>query len=88
MKALECYKSKNQRHATYWQAQAYPVMLVIRTSDGIIRWMDVSTYLREQSKKADKSTTVKQVIFQGELFNAVNLLRLRDRLLEQPLGEE
>jgi len=30
------------RWADYWQQQAYAVMLVIRTSDGEIRWMDVS----------------------------------------------
>ena len=33
---------KNPRWADYWQQQAYAVMLVIRTSDGEIRWMDVS----------------------------------------------
>jgi hypothetical protein len=32
----------NPRWADYWQQQAYTVMLVIRTSDGEIRWMDVS----------------------------------------------
>ncbi len=33
----EVYTVKNPRHADYWQQQAYPVMLVIRTSDGSIR---------------------------------------------------
>jgi hypothetical protein len=32
---------KNPRWADYWQQQSYAVMLVIRTSDGEIRWMDV-----------------------------------------------
>jgi hypothetical protein len=32
----EVFTIKNERHADYWQQQAYPVMLVIRTSDGMI----------------------------------------------------
>ncbi len=38
----EIFTIKNERHADYWQPQAYPVTLVIRTTDGAIRWMDVS----------------------------------------------
>ena len=45
----EVFQIKNPRWADYWQQQAYPVMLVIRTSDGEIRWMDVSTYLRRET---------------------------------------
>lgn len=69
----EIFRIKESRHAEYWQAQAYPVMLVIRTSDGQIRWMDVSEYLRRHKKTW-------QVIFDGEPFTALNVLRLRDRL--------
>ena len=43
---VEVFQIKNARWVEYWQQQAYPVMLVIRTSDGEIRWMDVSEYLR------------------------------------------
>ncbi len=43
--------------------QAYPVMLVIRTSDGDIRWMDVSDHLREKSK--GRKTPVRQIVFDG-----------------------
>src|SRR5262249_39245316 len=46
----EVFAIKNERWADYWQAQAYPVMLVIRTSDGRIRWMDVTHYLKENSR--------------------------------------
>ena len=62
------------RHAEYWQAQSYPVMLVIRTSDGKIRWMDVSDYLKRQEKKT------RQIVFEGEPFTALSVVRLRDRL--------
>jgi hypothetical protein len=38
----EVFQIKNPRWADHWQQQAYAVMLVIRTSEGKIRWMDVS----------------------------------------------
>ncbi len=78
----EMFTIKNERHAGYWQRQAYPVMLVIRTSDGIIRWMDVSAYLKRESDSGTKQ--VKQIIFEGEPLTALNLRRLRDRLLGPP----
>ena len=52
---------------TYWQQQAYPVMLVIRGEDGAIRWMDVSSYLKRESAKSQ--TPVTQIIFDGEPFD-------------------
>ncbi len=78
----EVFKIKNLRHAEYWQNQAYPVMLVIRTSDGSIRWMNISSYLKEQSK--GRKTPIKQIIFQGEPFTALNLQLLRDVLIPPP----
>jgi hypothetical protein len=50
-------------------------MLVIRTSDGQIRWMNVTEYLQRHTKET------KQIVFDGEPFTALNLIRLRDRLL-------
>ena len=76
------FKIKNPHHADYWQQQAYPVMLVIRTSDGRTRWMDVSAYLKEKSK--GRKTRVLQIVFDGEPFTALNLLRLRDELIPPP----
>jgi Domain of unknown function (DUF4365) len=46
----EIFTIKNPRHADYWQKHAYPVMLVIRTSDGAIRWMEVSAYLKKREE--------------------------------------
>ncbi len=71
----EIFTIKNPRHATYWQDQPCPVMLVIRTSDGKIRWMNVTEYLKRHGKDT------KQVIFDGEPFTALNVRRLGDRLL-------
>ena len=53
-------------------------MLVIRTSDGEIRWMDVSAYLKRESAG---QKTVKQIVFAGERFDAVSVRRWRERVL-------
>ncbi|HEX7330244.1 MAG TPA: TIR domain-containing protein [Pyrinomonadaceae bacterium] len=70
----EVFLLKKHRHLEYWQLQAYPVMLVIRTSDGQIRWMNVTDYLR-------KGKLNRQIAFEGEAFTALNLLRMRNRVL-------
>ena len=74
----EIFQIKNPRWADYWQHQAYAVMLVIRTSDGEIRWMDVSTYLKRESKGGK---TVKQVVFEGEHFDVMSVRRWREIIL-------
>lgn len=72
----EVFTIKNPRHATYWREHAYPVMLVIRTSDGVIRWMNVTDYLKERGPGR-----VGSIVFEGESFTASNVLRLRDSTL-------
>jgi len=75
----EVFQIKNERWAAYWQQHAYPVMLVIRTSDGEIRWMDVSEYLKRESSGG---TPAKQVVFRGEPFTALSVRTLRGRILK------
>jgi WD40 repeat protein len=72
----EIFTIKNPRHARYWQSQAYPVMLVIRTSDGQIRWMNITDYLQRSTKDT------KQVVFDGEVLTALSLVKLRNRILQ------
>ena len=69
-------RSRRSVQAEYWQAHEYPVMLVIRTSDGQIRWMNVTNYLREHG------AATKQIVFEGEPFTALNVARMRDRVLK------
>lgn len=76
----EIFRIKNPRWADYWQQHAYPVMLVIRTSDGEIRWMDVSAWLKRNTAGGKK---VAQILFEGEPFNALSVRRWRDRVLGQ-----
>ncbi len=70
----EIFTIKNPRHAQYWRAHAYPVMLVIRTSDGQIRWMNMTDYLRHHDTKT------RQIVFNGEPFTALNVMRFRERI--------
>lgn len=74
----EIFQIKKPRWADYWQQQAYPVMLVIRTSDGEIRWMDVSAYL--QRERVDEKA-LKHIIFKGELLDVMSVLRWREKAL-------
>jgi hypothetical protein len=74
----EVFQIKNARWAGYWQQHAYTVMLVIRTSDGEIRWMDVSAYLKRESAGGK---TVKQIVFEGERLDVMSVRRWRDKML-------
>lgn len=73
----EVFRIKERRHAEYWLAQAYPVLLVIRTSDGQIRWVNVTEHLREHGAET------KQIVFEGEAFTALSVAQLRNRTLAQ-----
>jgi hypothetical protein len=75
----EMFEIKNPRWADYWRQQAYPVMLVIRTSDGEIRWMDVSAYLKRETDPGQMKA--KQVVFDGERFDAAGVHRWREKVL-------
>jgi hypothetical protein len=56
----EVFTVRNERHLEYWGQQAYPVMLVIRQSSGLIRWMDISAHLKLHGGKS------RQIVFRGE----------------------
>ena len=74
----EVFQIKNPRWADYWQQQAYAVMLDIRTSAGEIRWMDVSAHLKREGAGGK---TVRQIVFEGERFDAVSVQNWRQRVL-------
>jgi TIR domain/Domain of unknown function (DUF4365)/Ras of Complex, Roc, domain of DAPkinase/WD domain, G-beta repeat len=74
----EVFQIKNPRWADYWQQQAYPVMLVTRTSDGQIRWMDIRTFLKRESTGGKP---VVQVIFEGDPFTVLSVRQWRDSVL-------
>lgn len=76
----EIFHLKKDRWVNYWQQQAYPVMLVIRTSNGEIRWMEVTDYLKRHSTR-DKA--ISQIVFEGERFDALSVQRWRTKILAE-----
>jgi hypothetical protein len=74
---VEVFTIQNERHVKYWQEHAYNVMLVIRNSDGTIRWMNVTEHLRRATDGGKK--VIKQIIFDGEPFTAHSVRRMRDK---------
>jgi hypothetical protein len=80
----EIFEINKERHVEYWMAQAFPVMLVIRTSEGEVRWMEVRDWLKRASSKSTKP--VKQIVFEGTRFDVMSVRRLRDDALGRGKG--
>jgi hypothetical protein len=76
---------KAERHTRYWLAQAFPVMLVIRTSKGDILWMDVRDSLTREKSNSKKS--VKHIAFKGERFDVMSVRRWREKILSQAMRQ-
>ena len=60
-------------------AQAFPVLLVIRHSEGEVRWIEVHEWLKRARDNGKKP--VKQIVFEGERFDVMSVRRWRDRVL-------
>lgn len=67
-----------ERHISYWQKQRYDVFLVILDGDDVLRWMNVSAYLKERHDKASR-----QIEFDGELLDVAAVLSMRDKVLAE-----
>lgn len=67
-----------KHYADYWTGpKKVPVLLIIRSSDGLIRYMNATKAIRAAKRKAaDKPLT--QLIFQGEEFTKEAVLKLRE----------
>jgi hypothetical protein len=70
----QIFEIRNRAWAAYWMARPYPVMLVVRGSDGRIRWMDVTEYLRRHGAET------RRIVVEGEMepFTAPNVARMRE----------
>jgi hypothetical protein len=77
----EIFTIKDERHARYWMTQAFPVLLVIRNSDGETRWMEVRDWLKRES--GDGQKTVKQILFDGERLDVMSVRGWREKVLSQ-----
>ncbi len=80
----EVFKIRKARHAKYWREQAFPVLLVIRTSDGEVRWMEIRDYLKRKRDGGKKA--VKQVVFEGGRFDVMSVRRWREKALGRGLA--
>jgi hypothetical protein len=67
----EIFSIKGERHARYWMAQQFPVLLVIQNADGEVRWMEVCDWLKRASDDGKKP--VKHIVFEGERFDAMSV---------------
>ena len=76
---MEIFTIKKQRQAEYWMASPFPVLLVIRNSEGEVRWMEVRDWLKHASDNGKKP--VKQIVFEGERFDVMSVRRWRERIL-------
>jgi len=75
----EIFMIKDEAHARHWMAQPFPVLLVIRNSEGEVRWMEVRDWLKRESNNGKKP--VKQIAFEGERFDVMSVRRWRERVL-------
>jgi hypothetical protein len=51
------FRIQKERHARYWIEQAFPVLLVIRNSEGEVRWMEVRDRLKSAENQSSKSSS-------------------------------
>jgi small GTP-binding protein len=73
----EIFTIKDERHVRYWMAQRFPVLLVIRNSEGEVRWMEIRDWLKHATDNGKKD--VKQIVFKGERFDVMSVRRWRDK---------
>ena len=73
------FRISKARHASYGADQAFPVMLVVRDSEGAIEWMEIGEQLRERLAAGD--WPVRSIEFAGERFDVMSIRRWRDRVL-------
>ncbi len=74
----EVFDVSNERHLEYWISQPVDVYLVIRQTDEmtrqqVIRWMNVTRYLKARSDKSSR-----QIVFKGEKLDMEAVWKLRD----------
>ena len=93
---VEIFRIKKQRWVKYWLKQPGPVMLVIGTFAGDqeppmgreklefanVRWMEISSYLRDKSQHGTKP--VRSIEFKGERLDMSSVNRWRRKMLTNP----
>ena len=81
-KGREVFPMKGH-YERYWHEDgSVPVYLLIRTSDGVIRYMNATTAIRNAQRKST-GRKVSQIDFAGEVFDKDAVLALRDEALRR-----
>ena len=73
------FRIPKPRHATYWKNQAFPVILVIRTSNGEMWWMEIRELLRSMTETELASTS--QIEFVGNRLDVMAVHWWRESIL-------
>ena len=69
----EIFTVRKARWIDYWRRQAYPVMLVVRASNGEVRWMNVTDWIQ---RNLQDGAPVHRIVFEGEGLTAESVRRL------------
>ncbi len=75
----DVFTIENTARVERWLGMNSPVMLVLRTADGTIRWMDVAATLKSRREYLGRRSL--ELVFEGEPFTA---LALRQLLVRRP----
>jgi len=75
----DVFTINNERYAEFWRNQMFPVMLVHQRADGQMFWMDISAYLNQHGART------REIFFDGEPFTALNIIKLKDRLMTRTM---
>eukprot|EP00762_Andalucia_godoyi_P004909 ANDGO_01389.mRNA.1 hypothetical protein len=78
----EVFRIPNVRHHKYWSESSSYVFLVVRSSNGDIRWMAIREHLR-QLHADHPNIDIHQIIFQGEPFSIASIRQWRERVLHE-----
>jgi len=71
-----------KHYEDYWASEGtVPVLLIVRSGDGRIRFMNATDAILDARKKKP-GKPVRQIDFVGEEFTKVSVLRLRDARLK------
>eukprot|EP00762_Andalucia_godoyi_P007073 ANDGO_01871.mRNA.1 Ras-related protein Rab-18 len=74
----EILRIRNLRHHRYWSQSSSLFFLVVRTSNGEIRWMEIRGLL-EQLHAAHPNSEFHQIVFKGEPFDDSSILQWKER---------
>lgn len=67
----DVFPIEDERDARFWMAQEFPVLLLIRSSEGEVLWMEVRDWLREASDNGKNA--VKHIVFEGERLDVMSV---------------